>query len=93
MFAPIDAAIDDAIHRHGGTLVKSMGDGVLACFDTPRAAVLCAVDIQRTVREHAAGVAEVRIGINTGEVTVANGDLAGEAVAAGCPNNRARRRR
>ena len=82
MFAPIDAAIDDAIHRHGGTLVKSMGDGVLACFDTPRAAVLCAVEIQRTVREHAAGVAEVRIGINTGEVTVANGDLAGEAVAA-----------
>jgi class 3 adenylate cyclase/ATP/maltotriose-dependent transcriptional regulator MalT len=82
MFAPIDAAIDDAIHRHGGSLVKSMGDGVLACFDTPRAAVLCAVDIQRATIEQGAGVVEVRIGINTGEVTVADGDLAGEAVAA-----------
>jgi class 3 adenylate cyclase/DNA-binding CsgD family transcriptional regulator len=82
MFAPIDAAIDDAIHRHGGSLVKSMGDGVLAWFDAPRAAVLCAVDIQRATIEQGAGVVEVRIGINTGEVTVADGDLAGEAVAA-----------
>ena len=82
MFAPIDEAIEDAIHRHGGSLVKSMGDGVLAWFDAPRAAVLCALDVQKMTREQAAGVAEIRIGINTGEVTVTDDDLAGEAVAA-----------
>ena len=82
MFAPIDAAIDDAIHRHGGSLVKSMGDGVLLVSMPPVRRCCARWTSNEPPIEQAAGVVEVRIGINTGEVTVADGDLAGEAVAA-----------
>jgi DNA-binding SARP family transcriptional activator len=67
-----------AVETNGGRVVKSLGDGYLAAFESPRHALGAAVAIQR---EHDQPVA-VRIGLNTGEVLEQDGDVLGEAVHA-----------
>lgn len=62
---------------HGGREVKSTGDGFLATFDGPAAAVRCALAIARSA--HRLGLA-VRAGVHTGEVERAGDDLRGVAV-------------
>ena len=63
---------------HDGREVKHTGDGIMAAFTSVAAAVACAVDVQRAVRD--AGV-DVSIGISAGEpVTDDNDDLFGAAV-------------
>jgi class 3 adenylate cyclase/predicted alpha/beta hydrolase len=63
---------------HGGTIVKSTGDGSLACFDAPSAAVAFAADVHGAMA--GLGLA-LRCGVHTGEVELrADGDLTGVAV-------------
>jgi class 3 adenylate cyclase/pimeloyl-ACP methyl ester carboxylesterase len=73
-----DELLAEAVRRHDGTRVVSTGDGVLARFPGPSAAVACA----RSVR---AGVAElglqVRAAVHAGEVEQRDsGDIAGLTV-------------
>jgi len=76
-----------AVAEHGGTVVKLLGDGVMAAFGVPRVAeddalraVRAGVAMQDAFRDFArrelAAVADVglRVGINTGEVVVAADD-------------------
>ena len=64
--------------EHHGHIVKSTGDGVLATFDTPSAAVACASDYRREV---AALGLDVRIGLHAGEIELRpDGDVIGLAV-------------
>lgn len=77
----IDA--NDGIHRqalakHRGRLLKKLGDGMLASFDSVSDAVTCAQAIQRAVGED--GRFQVRIGIHLGEVIQADGDVHGDGV-------------
>jgi len=62
---------------HGGTVVKMLGDGSMLAFNSARAAVRAALEIQK-----AAGAEEyaVRIGIHAGEVVRREGDLFGITV-------------
>jgi class 3 adenylate cyclase len=74
---------NDEIHRnafakHGGRLLKRLGDGMLASFDSVSGAVACAQEIQRAVSED--GRFEARIGIHLGEVIQANDDVYGDGV-------------
>ncbi len=64
-----------AVHR--GHEVKSTGDGILATFDRPAAAVRCAAAIADTAKR--LGLA-IRAGVHTGEVELAGDDLRGVAV-------------
>ncbi len=80
------ARMADITFRHGGTIDKYIGDGMLIFFGDPidqpdhaRRAVECAVEMQKAVQElraqwePAGGMSiRVRIGINTGEVVVGN---------------------
>src|SRR5277367_2121151 len=50
--------IDPAIATHSGRIVKLMGDGALVEFASAVDAVTCAIQIQRRLREHDAGVSE-----------------------------------
>jgi class 3 adenylate cyclase len=63
--------------RFGGKLVKSTGDGVMATFDGPTKAVLCAAAIRDAVK--VLGL-DVRAGIHAGEVEVRDSDIGGIAV-------------
>ncbi|WP_170773736.1 adenylate/guanylate cyclase domain-containing protein [Ruegeria lacuscaerulensis] len=76
---------DPAIARHHGRLVKLMGDGALVEFASVVDAVNCGVEIQRAMTEAAPGLAngsrlQLRIGINLGDVMIADGDLYGDGV-------------
>ena len=85
--AIIDPALKlmmDAVHRYGGYIVQSTGDGIFALFgapvaheDHPQRALYAALRMQDEIRRYGdkllslGGVPiEIRVGVNTGEVVV-----------------------
>jgi class 3 adenylate cyclase len=79
-----DRVVRDWLARCNGTLMKHTGDGVEAAFPSVRAALDCAVAMQRAfarqTRRHPDRPLRVRIGINVGEPLAEEGDLFGTAV-------------
>ncbi|WP_027556136.1 adenylate/guanylate cyclase domain-containing protein [Bradyrhizobium sp. Cp5.3] len=72
--------IEPGLSRHDGRLIKTTGDGALAEFASPSAAVQCAVEIQESIASGRSSL-KLRIGINLGEVIVgADGDLFGDGI-------------
>jgi len=70
--------IEPKIEEHTGRLVKTTGDGFLAEFASPIAAMRCAMAIQAQAADTPL---QLRIGLNLGDVIVeANGDVYGEGV-------------
>lgn len=69
------------LDRHGGHEVTAQGDGFMLAFPTARAAVLFAIDVQRTLDTHGrsrpADLMRVRIGMHIGEAVAADGDRFG----------------
>jgi class 3 adenylate cyclase len=60
----------EALATHGGTEVKSMGDGFIAWFASAQQALLCAIALQRSIALHNTGATDklsVRVGVNAGE--------------------------
>ena len=69
----------------GGRVVKTMGDGILAEFDSAVAAVACAIGLQGKLTERNASVEpsrrlEFRMGLDLGDVVVDDGDIFGDGV-------------
>jgi len=62
---------------HDGTEIKTTGDGILAMFQGPAAAIQFGLDAARAVDE--IGLT-LRVGIHTGECTIIDDDVAGVAV-------------
>jgi len=75
-----DALVRRMLRRFGGREVNTAGDGFVATFASPSAAIACADEIVDTVR--VLGI-EVRVGIHAGEVEVRGADVAGMAVHIG----------
>jgi adenylate cyclase len=72
--------IEPSLSRHEGRLIKTTGDGALAEFASPLAAVGCAVEIQNGLASGSHGF-KLRIGINLGDVIVGTGgDLFGDGI-------------
>jgi class 3 adenylate cyclase len=69
--------VRNALTRHRGREVKTLGDGFLATFDSAGRAMRCATDIVRDA--HTIGLS-VRAGIHTGEVEFRDDDITGLAV-------------
>ncbi len=67
-----------ALGAHRGRLLKKLGDGMLASFDSAWSAVSAATDVRERVR--ADGRFQVRIGIHLGEVVQTRDDVHGEGV-------------
>lgn len=77
--------IDPAIARHGGRIVKSMGDGLLVEFASPVEAVRCTAELQLAMVTRESVVPrdrriQFRIGINLGDVVAEDGDVLGDSV-------------
>ena len=72
--------IEPGLSRHDGRLIKTTGDGALAEFASPTAAVRCGVEIQEGIASGRSCL-KLRIGVNLGEVIVApDGDLFGDGI-------------
>ena len=74
-----------AVKRHGGTLVKTIGDGSLSHFEAAAAACRAAADIQRGIEElnmakMFKSLLLVRIGMHTGECIIEKNDIFGDVV-------------
>lgn len=78
--------VEPTVAEHNGAIVKHMGDGFLATFDSPLEATRCAIVIQQTIKARNATVADrtswlqYRIGINLGDVIVEPDDVFGDGV-------------
>ncbi|MBN2438034.1 MAG: CHAT domain-containing protein [Deltaproteobacteria bacterium] len=73
------------VAKHGGVVVKTIGDAVMATFSTPLAAVKASMDIQKGLHEHnrkseTSEKIYVKIGINKGEALMDGVDVFGDAV-------------
>jgi pimeloyl-ACP methyl ester carboxylesterase len=77
--------IAPSIAEHRGRVVKLMGDGILAEFDSVVEAVACAVEVQRAMAERNRGgpdnhLMQFRIGVHLGDVIAEGEDLYGDGV-------------
>ena len=73
-----DRLVRRLVDRHGGRLVKSTGDGLLATFDVPSQGVECGKTMMRDIQE--LGVT-IRAGLHAGEIEVHDDlDISGIAV-------------
>lgn len=66
-----------AVEGNGGRLIKGTGDGILAMFTSPTAAVRAGVEIGE--RLESTGV-KVRVGLHSGEIELRGEDVSGLAV-------------
>ncbi len=94
--APYFAMLQSTIDDHAGSVVKFLGDGVLALFGVPEVAeddalraVAAGVELQRRFRSFADDIRErhgvelgLRVGINTGELVIGadDADLVGDVL-------------
>ena len=77
--------IDPKVAEHNGRIVKLMGDGMLAEFASVVDAVGAAIEAQRSITEHNAGLPEekrieFRVGINLADVVIDGDDIQGDGV-------------
>jgi class 3 adenylate cyclase len=73
------------LEKHGGRLVKTIGDAFMMVFDSPTDAVLSGMAVQVALAEYNHGRTgndriDVRIAINVGEVTLSDDDIFGDPV-------------
>jgi class 3 adenylate cyclase len=62
--------VREALKSHGGSEVKTMGDGFMASFSSATKALECAIAMQRAFAQHNESAEEpirVRVGLNAGE--------------------------
>jgi len=75
--------VREALKAHGGSEVKTLGDGFMASFSSATRALECAIAMQRAFGEHNESAEEpirVRVGLNAGEPIAEEEDLFGTAV-------------
>jgi class 3 adenylate cyclase len=79
-----DIIVRDALAALGGREIKHTGDGIMASFVSPAAAVRCAIQIQRELNKHAQAnpkrSLKVRVGAAVGEPVEQHNDLYGSTV-------------
>lgn len=77
------SALTQVTHKHGGRVIKTIGDEIMSTLPSGEAGVLSACDMQRRVANDLNIVrhnVSVRIGLHFGDVLVENDDVFGDAV-------------
>ncbi len=78
----LDALVEVA-ERHGGRLIKTIGDEVMCTFPSALQGLLASTDMQRRVKGDASFVVDnvgIRVGLHHGEALVEDNDVYGDAV-------------
>ena len=78
MAVALGAIARDVAQRHGGRVIKTLGDGAHLHFSETSEAVAAALELVECVRE--SGLPCARVGVNAGPMVEANGDYYGRAV-------------
>ncbi len=72
------------IRKHGGKVLKTIGDSIMASFRSPNKAVRAAVAMQQVLKHGVDGKREldieIRIGMHTGQAIVEQNDVFGDVV-------------
>jgi len=73
------------IEEHQGTVIKTMGDGIMASFDDPLKSCDCAVKMHKTLAKDNQSKAEedrtsIRIALHFGKGVIEKGDIYGDVV-------------
>jgi class 3 adenylate cyclase/TolB-like protein/Flp pilus assembly protein TadD len=81
----VSMIVDQFLPRHGGTLVKSLGDGLMLAFVKPQAAIAAALAIRaeaalRNASQPAATRFHLRMGAHHGDQVVGEFDLYGHSI-------------
>jgi adenylate cyclase len=74
----LTSVVERSAGRHGGKVVKRLGDGVMLHFRDPTTAVRSSLEMLETVGD--AGLPEAHIGLDTGPVVFQGGDYFGRTV-------------
>jgi class 3 adenylate cyclase len=77
VIAAFEVTIGDAVARHGGRLVKTTGDGVLATFDGAARGIRAATSVRAAAADRGL---EVRSAVHTGEIEASADDVRGLAI-------------
>lgn len=80
--AVLDALIEVA-HRHGGKLIKTIGDEIMCTFPSAVQGLLASTDMQRRIKSDMIFVQDnigIRIGLHHGDALVEENDVFGDAV-------------
>ena len=77
--------LGQVVERHGGKVIKTIGDAVMASFESHAEAVAASIEMQEAITADSAGKPEprrvkVRIGINYGLGFVKSNDVFGDVV-------------
>lgn len=82
LVASHDRLVRTVVHRHGGFVFASMGDGFGVAFERASDAVAAAVEMQEALAaaEGSSGGLRVRMGVHTGEAVERDGDYFGPTV-------------
>src|SRR4029079_3084987 len=86
MLASHRQLVRQCVEANKGTEVGTQGDGFLVRFETPDAAIACAISLQRSMDESRTGgafVPELRVGIHAGEAVADDNDLVGRGIILG----------
>ncbi|HET9613754.1 MAG TPA: adenylate/guanylate cyclase domain-containing protein, partial [Candidatus Limnocylindrales bacterium] len=78
-----DALLRAVVEGHGGSIIKTTGDGLLAVFAEPVAALSAALDGQRAMRDAdwgEIGELRVRMAIHSGAAEIRDGDYFGPSL-------------
>lgn len=83
IIAAVLKALTDVAQRHGGRLVKTIGDEVMCTFPGALQGLLASTDMQRRMKSEAEFLVEnvgIRVGLHHGEALVEDNDVFGDAV-------------
>lgn len=76
--------VSTLVKQWKGSIIKNLGDGYMATFDSPTNAVSCGLKIQHAVRTYNRTAKtrpfELRIAVNSGEMILKDGDIFGDPV-------------
>jgi class 3 adenylate cyclase len=81
------ALMTERIHKHGGTVIKTIGDEIMCTFETAEQAVEAAMSMQEGVTEDLPGrnpntpsTLTIRVGLHHGSAILESNDVFGDAV-------------
>ena len=83
IIATVLDALTEVAHRHGGKLIKTIGDEIMCTFPSAVQGLLASTDMQRRMKSDIAFVQDnigIRVGLHHGEALVEETDVFGDAV-------------